>query len=735
MGNELTGIDRLDEAEKALNNARNLNPNSDWLWRYLAELYRKQKNLGREIEALENLCAIDEARWTDLNELGIAYYNHKNFAKALEYYRFAAKAEPSIYPWFNMGLVFNDPEVSQDADAADAYRHALTLNPDYGPAKERLETTKMKLVPLAERAIEAAKELVQTDDQFRFYLSPFEVLQLETVESIEKLDVKVVHRAKNRLLQEIDLNDGKVSWLNDCSFNKTKAFKMEDELIDETKRHYHWAVVQNKYLLAFMTRGDIRHFLFSDEHFPLDTLELLDEEPEFRTFLSKPFARQYNLVLTLAIERRLLPVVEVLFDGRRWVNPEDDDICFEGAYKRIGDLVELMRNKAAEGRTRKVSLQEIEDFLQQHCLPGLFNLLPTTFAHLQKDLVTEIRSLAISCFNEHSDADLSRAILSLCKRFKSRSIELNTRLGEDFHIIERMIAEERKYESHLTFGPDRPFDITNEGIRDGAKFFPSNSVTDVRWGITVTGYTGAERFQYLLAFRDDGGDTIMVSWATNKTSEGKQTEYFNGLVNAALNYLCPAVVEKLRERLAAGEQVVIGPCTLTDDGIAFQTQGLIPKHRFVEWCDVTTEIRNGQVVVFSETDRAISISISMRDTENAVLLPILSRMMEQEYDLTERGIIEPPRKPETSKKSGVVGLLVFIVVIVATTFLAIVIDHYSKPKQTGLRGDSHTPLSDPSMSDSESKTVYRVPGYISAELDRDSQAIEKEKSKAEMMAS
>jgi len=466
LGNELTGIDRLDEAEKALNNARNLNPNSDWLWRYLAELYRKQKNLGREIEALENLCAIDEARWTDLNELGIAYYNHKNFAKALEYYRFAAKAEPSIYPWFNMGLVFNDPEVSQDADAADAYRHALTLNPDYGPAKERLETTKMKLVPLAERAIEAAKELVQTDDQFRFYLSPFEVLQLETVESIEKLDVKVVHRAKNRLLQEIDLNDGKVSWLNDCSFNKTKAFKMEDELIDETKRHYHWAVVQNKYLLAFMTRGDIRHFLFSDEHFPLDTLELLDEEPEFRTFLSKPFARQYNLVLTLAIERRLLPVVEVLFDGRRWVNPEDDDICFEGAYKRIGDLVELMRNKAAEGRTRKVSLQEIEDFLQQHCLPGLFNLLPTTFAHLQKDLVAEIRSLAISCFNEHSDADLSRAILSLCKRFKSRSIELNTRLGEDFHIIERMIAEERKYESHLTFGPDRPFDITNEGIRD-----------------------------------------------------------------------------------------------------------------------------------------------------------------------------------------------------------------------------------------------------------------------------
>ena len=44
------------------------------------------------------------------------------------------------------------------------------------------------------------------------------------------------------------------------------------------------------------------------------------------------FARQYNFVLTRAIKKPLLPVVEALFDGRRWVEPEDDDICFEGAF-------------------------------------------------------------------------------------------------------------------------------------------------------------------------------------------------------------------------------------------------------------------------------------------------------------------------------------------------------------------------------------------------------------------
>lgn len=441
LGSELLKTDHVDEAERALNNAHSLNPDSDYLWRHLAELHRKQKNLEKEIEALQKLCALDEANSTDLNQLGIAYYNHKNFAKALDYYRLSTEAKPSIYPLFNMGLVLNDPEVSQDADAADAYRRALALRPEYGPAKEKLDDTRGKLVPLAEHALAATTGLMQSDDLFRFYISPFEALPIDANELVEELDVKVIQRAKKRLLQEIELNDGKVSWLGDHSLDKGRALAIEDELFDETKRRYHWAVFQNKQLLGFMTRGDIRHFLYSDDYFPLDTLELLDEEPEFRTFLSKPFSGQYNLVLTRAIERRLLPVVEVLFDGRRWVDPEYDDTCFDGAFKRIGELVELMRSKAAEGCTRKVSLREIEDFLRHHSFPELFNLLPTAFASAQRDVVAEIRSLAISCFNEHADAKLANGILSLCKRFRFRNIELTERLKEDYQALEQVIAD------------------------------------------------------------------------------------------------------------------------------------------------------------------------------------------------------------------------------------------------------------------------------------------------------
>ena len=273
--------------------------------------------------------------------------------------------------------------------------------------------------------------------------------------------MKVIQRAKKRLLQEIELNDGKVSWLDDYPLDKARALAAENELYDDAKRRYHRAVFLNKRLLGFLTRGDIRHFLYADDYFPQETLELLDEEPDFRAFLSKPFARQYNLVLTRSIDRRLLTVVEVLFDGRRWVESEDEDICFEGASKRIGDLVELMQSKAAEGRTRKVSLQEIEDFLRKHSFPELFNLLPTTFASAQGKVVTELLELGIDCYMKHHDADLSKEILKICKRFTSRSVEVTKRLEKNFKTIEEIISEQHRnqetYSGTSTYVPNWVF--------------------------------------------------------------------------------------------------------------------------------------------------------------------------------------------------------------------------------------------------------------------------------------
>lgn len=631
LGGQLVEVEKFDEAEKALNNSRTLNPAAPWLWRHFIKLHQKRKNYAKEIEAWENLRGFDELNGTDLNCIGIAYHNHGNYAKAIEYYRLsAATSSEDTAALFNMGLVFNLPEVSQDADAADAYRRALALNPKYEKAQARLEATKQKLLPLAKRARSEASGLIRADEFFQFYINPFEVFPIEFDGELSNLDPKTIQRAKKRLLGEIELNDGKVEWLENHEVDRARALALEDELYDEKKRRFHWTVFKNKQLLRFLTRGEIEHFLYSDDYFPDGALQMLDEEPEFRAFVSKPFARQYNLLLSRSVERRALATIEALFDGRRLVAPEDEDVCFEGANKRISDLVGLMRGLASEGSTRKVSVREVEDFLRQHSFPDLFNLLPTPFASFQKELVAEVRSLAISCYNDHGDPDLSKAVLNLCKKFTSRSVELAQKLDEDFKIIEKKIAEERKAEVKLQFGQDRPFEITKEGIKDGAKFFPAKTIRDLRWGITITGHTGAERYEYVIVVTNDSGVKATASWSTSKADEVKQTEFFSKMVNACLNYLAETVVEKIQRRLNAGNTIQIGSCGLSRQGVSFQTQGIIfKKVRFVPWSDLETEIRNGQMVVSSKSQSGVATSVSMKGADNAVLLPFIQAIMEK----------------------------------------------------------------------------------------------------------
>lgn len=453
LGGELIEVDRLDEAEQSLQTALRLDPNAAWLWRRFAALYRKREDLEGEIESLETLNSLGVATWHDLNQLGIAPHNHRDLAKALKYYRLSAAREPEAVPWFNLALVYSDPEISQDADAADSCRCALSVAPDYAPARKLLEKTKRKLAPLATQAKAGADGLVEPDEFFDFYISPFEMLQTEDVTFAAGPDAKAIKRAKDRLNAELQLNDGKVSWLDDYSLDKARALAVVDELDDEAKWRYHVAIFRNKPLLNFLTRGGIQHFLYSDDYFPRNTEERLHQEPEFRKFLSKPFARQYNRVLSRAIDQQRLAVVEVLFDGRRWVEPEDTDLCFEGACKRVENIVEAMRSKAAEGCSRKVGLPEMQDVLRERSLPELFNLLPAHFARYQGDIVAEIRSLAIACFNQHGDPVLSNGVLSLCKRFTSRSVALTKQLEEDFKTIEAMIS---KYRQHVLSASTKP---------------------------------------------------------------------------------------------------------------------------------------------------------------------------------------------------------------------------------------------------------------------------------------
>jgi tetratricopeptide (TPR) repeat protein len=654
LGNQLTVTDSLAAAEKALAHAESIIGRDDeWLCRYAALLYTKQKNITKEIELLERLFSIGAANASDLKHLGTAYFRQKNFGKAIEYYRLSIRNKPTVDALHDLGLVYNENEISQDLDAADTYLQALDIDPEYLPAKTRLKNTTAKLIPLSEKAKATARALIRAEEAYQYYINPFEALQIDPEEGNNELDIKTIQRAKKQLLQEIDLNDGKVSWLNDVHIDKSRAQSIDDDLHDPKKRYFHSEVYRHKPLLRFLTFGEIEHFIYTKDYYPSTLIRLLHGDPDFRRFISKPFAHQYNTILGRAIDKRILPVIEVLFDGRRWVNSDDEDTCFEGAYKRINDIVDAMKATAKTGETTLIPAGKIQEFLTSNSLPDLFNLLPTHFASAQRDFTTHLRSLAISTYNVHSDARLSKVILNLCKGFTTRSVELASRLAEDFKAIDRMLVEEKRQAED---DAKNSFDgwvhkngrlaITNNIITYAGESIQAQDVENIRWGISiqrVNGITSRHDFSIVV---QSTSKYLVIEWGKaglvsgvrgwfrkagevipiGEQSSEEQGTHFTKIVAAIIHNLLPSFISKLIERLNSGTQVSIGLCTLSKTGIAFSTGLIFRKHHNIPWSDIGTQMQNGEVYVFSKSNKA-SISMPAISTDNAVILPFICSLM------------------------------------------------------------------------------------------------------------
>jgi len=632
---------RLDEAEAALDVAWRLNPDAPFLWRYRADLYRAREDTTEEIAALEYLRTQRSPNPDDLIRLGNLYFNSKrDFGRAIQLYCQAATVAPSAVAYYKLGLAFSNPEVSQDLDAADAYRRSLDIQSDYALAKQQLDATATKLRPLAQRAREQADGLVSADQHFQFYINPIELLQLDSTIDGDPEAAKKIQRATKRLLHEIELNDGIVRWMDNLAIDKSRALSIADELNDDDRRCFHAIVHRNESLRRFLCYGDIQHFLYSDaEPLPEEAWKALDENTsKFREFLSKAFSRQYDLVLSRAIDQRKLAVIEVLFDGRRWVAPENDDLCFRGAMQRVRDALQAAENRKVTDC--KPSVQELQSWLDSRALVELFNLLPPAyFREEQIRLVAAIREMAVDCWNKHADPELSAALLNLCQQFKFKSTELNRHLEEDSTALRQILNETREHSFSAEVRRGVPASITSAGAEcNGVRLAPGE-IEAIRWGEFVQTVNGIEsQHDFTIVIRGRSR-TVEIQWGKrgilrtigeafqkrpdtcpiDELRTADQEEMFQKAINAALHFLVPALLSRLVERLRCGGSVTIGQCRLTADGVAFHTGFFRATNRLVPWSQAVAVIYSGQVAVADRRDRKATTTMSLLETDNATL--------------------------------------------------------------------------------------------------------------------
>jgi hypothetical protein len=233
-----------------------------------------------------------------------------------------------------------------------------------------------------------------------------------------------------------------------------------------------------------------------------------------------------------------------------------------------------------------------------------------------------------------------------------------------------------------------------------------------------------------------------------------QEAYFQKMIDAVVHHLVPALVTKLVGRLENGLTLSVGPCSLIQSGIAFRAGFIFHKDHLVPWHDAETQMQNGQVCLFNRKNPNVQVSMSARDTDNAVILPILcaamrERTVSEQHD--DGGHETEQRTAQRPVKKIAKGWLVFVGIAVVFGLMracdtsnspssnnsftpppsASSVPAYAPPP-AAVQPNYSTP-SYPVAPNAESKTTYHVPSWATDELNRDSRAIDDAKAKAERM--
>ena len=635
LGRSLEILGEEGEAQKAYIEALEWNENSFLALVGMAGIYRDandDENNEAELSTLTRLESLTTLRPQQFSRLGYVQFKQGHYHEAIKYWMLGQERSKDPSNWFNIGLAYNQPSISQDADAIDMWRLTLDHFPDYEPPKRSLENVLPRMLTLAAETRAQGETLLPQDQWYEHYLNPFEILNPSADLELEDFDPKTTQKLKKALLQEIELEDGNVSWMPGVTVDKSRAIGICDELNDDVKREFQWRIFAYKPLLNFLSKGAHEHFLVDETASPTDLLLILDEDDSgFKEWLGVAFAPQFDRVMCRAIDRKNMVVLECLLDGRRWVPAAIEDRCFVNARRMIDRLIQPLSELHESSEISKPKLSEVTAVLEDTSLLNLLNLLPSYFEDLQNLAVREIRGIAINCVNQFGDTDLSREVIELCRRFQFKSADVNHQIEEDIRQIEEMIAEERKHEVNLTSGDNR-WEITKEGVRLNSRFIPAEDVTRVRWGALLTGQQYAPTYDFLISFSADGVNPIVFTWKATKEID-KNQKYFSDLIGAALRYILPEIMKKIETRLDSGNSIIIGPCIITRSGVQFPSRGwFTSKDHIIPWHCVGVSTNNGEVSVYDTASTRKRVSFAMRETENAPIVNYLAHLNKGRVD-------------------------------------------------------------------------------------------------------
>ena len=314
-------------------------------------------------------------------------------------------------------------------------------------------------------------------------------------------------------------------------------------------------------------------------------------------------------------------MVECLFDGRRWVLPEHEERCYEGAKRVLERLCEPLLKLSATSEKRLAALREIERTLEVGKLGALLPHLPIEFYDTHHAVGRALRELAVAFYNREQDAEQAKAILQLGKVSAEKSASLWQQVSEDEKFLDDTIAKEKASEAHLNFGKTA-LSITKTGVVYGDKKFAPKDIIGARWGLVQTS-NSPPTVRHTIAFQGERNADIVVTWTSTSDLE-TQRGLWAQLVDATLNYLVSDVLVNVRRRLESRELSRIGNLEVNSAGVVFEISGWISTKLLpVAWRDLTSHIANGDLYVRYVANNKAVVSMPLESTYNAIALHML----------------------------------------------------------------------------------------------------------------
>lgn len=635
LGKALAEEKNLIEAKKCLYEALEINPYQGLALLEISKIYSSEDVESQDLDEIEVLKKIEEKDGLQSHQasrLGYICFRKSLVYEAIKYWEISSNSLSSAVDFFNLGVAYNHSSVSRFIDALDVWQLNSELFPHYEQSRAALSQNRKRFSGFFSEIRGASFGRGDQGSRYDVYINPFHLLNIPEGVSIDDIGPQDIKKHRRALLQEMELEDGRVDWLGGARLDKSKVIEVCEELNNKKLRYFHGVVFKDKHLMDFLHSGSPQLFV-SDPADSDSRVSLLEEVycggGDFRIWLGKYYGEQLSKLLSYTVKKNNVSFLKVAMARRSWINEVSFDKALEPAGRYLDALMEDFNRLIDDCEKNKKVVKPLLDLEVCQNIIGILDALPIGVGVQNTKFVESLRRCAILSVKFNASFEDAFEFINTANSLLYVSARDKAQLDDDYSELENLKAEQRKNEVRLKSQSGERWEILKSGVRCGSSFIATEDVLGVTWGATITGDSRSPRHNFLVSFKSKKGHSINFSWTANGGVD--PSKYFNDMANAILLFIFPSVLEKIKKNIDSGRSQKIGNCVLSDRGVKYDVRGWFFTHsHFVSWRNLDVSIKNGVVHIRDRHQPKEKTEFNVIDTENSFALTVLPSIMTKE---------------------------------------------------------------------------------------------------------